>query len=71
MQKIQPPINVPTESDNDTKKGLNDYTGFSADERVLYINLGFFKYGTDDKKHAAAIVFAFILLTIIVFFVGM
>ncbi|MBQ5470338.1 MAG: hypothetical protein IIT54_07010 [Acetobacter sp.] len=31
----------------------------------MYINLGFFKYGTDDKAHAAALVFCFLLLFLI------
>ena len=46
-------------------------TGEDADHRVLFINLGFFRYGTDDKIHAAAIVLSFVLLLIIVcVFVG-
>lgn len=52
-------------ADKETKKGLADQTGLSADGRVLYINLIFFRYGTDDKAHAAALVFCFLLLFLI------
>jgi hypothetical protein len=62
---ILPPTNVSSEPDKDTQKGLDDYTGPSAPSRVLYINLGLFKYGTDDKAHAAAIVLSLLLLTLI------
>jgi len=60
--KIPPPENLSPTPDEATKTGLSDYTGGSANKRVLHINLGIFKYGTDDKSHAAALVFALILL---------
>jgi hypothetical protein len=60
--KILPPENLSPTPDEATRTGLSDYTGGSADKRVLHINFGIFKYGTDDKAHAAALVFALILL---------
>lgn len=58
-----PPLgNVPTAPDAETRKGLNDFTGDGAPNRVLHINFGFFKYGTDDKGHAAALVLSMLLL---------
>jgi len=42
-------------------------TGDSADERILFINLGIFRYGTDDKIQAAAIFLSIVLLIIIAF----
>lgn len=66
FQQIPPPANVSSQPDKATKKGLSDYTGNAADERVLHINLWFFKYGTNDKAHAAAIVFSLILLMMII-----
>lgn len=49
-----------------------DYTASTASERVLYINLWFFKYGTHDRSHGAAVLFSLILLAIFVgvIFVG-
>lgn len=64
--QIPPPNNTSTVPDNATKKGLNDYTGGEADNRVLHINLGFFKYGTSDKTHAAALVLSLLLFLTIV-----
>ena len=51
--------------DEDTKKSP-DFTADHADERVLLINLRFFKYGTNDKTHAAALAFSLALLVIII-----
>ena len=45
---------------------MNDYTGSEADNRVLHINLWFFKYGTNDKTHAAAMVLSLLLFITIV-----
>jgi hypothetical protein len=39
-------------------------TSESAENRLLFINAGFFRYGTDDKAHAAAIVLSGVLLVI-------
>ena len=62
-----PPLgNLPKEPDKETLKGLkNDFTGDGAENRVLHINLGFFKYGTDDKAHAGAMVLSMVLLVMI------
>ncbi|MFL6844714.1 MAG: hypothetical protein ACJ8ER_07525 [Allosphingosinicella sp.] len=38
-----------------------DYTATSADRRVLRINLGIIRYGTDDKTQGAAVVFSLLL----------
>jgi hypothetical protein len=62
--QILPPSNTSPRPDRATVKGLNDYTGSSADNRVLHINLGFFKYGTHDKVHAAAVILSVALLSI-------
>ena len=44
----------------------SDYTGSDAvPDRVLRINLGFFKYGTNDKTQGAAIFFSLLLLILI------
>jgi hypothetical protein len=43
-----------------------DYTGVAASHRVLNLNLGVIKYGTNDKTHAAAIVFSLLILVAIV-----
>lgn len=65
--KILPPSNTSTRPDRDTAKGITDYTGSSADNRVLHINFGFFKYGTHDKVHAAAMILSILLLIVTVF----
>lgn len=45
---------------------MNDFTGTAADNRVLHINLGIFKYGTSDRTHAAALVLSLLLFGSIV-----
>lgn len=63
---IPPLKNTSPVPDNATKKGMQDYTRLSdADGRVFYINLGFFKYGTDDKVHGAAMVFSILLFALV------
>lgn len=60
---IPQPKSAPSAPDADTRKGLSDdMTGAEARERVFYVNLGFLRYGTDDKTHAAAVIFASVLL---------
>lgn len=43
-----------------------DWTASEAPDRSFYINLGFFKYGTADKVHGAAVLFSVLLLIVIV-----
>ena len=49
--------------DKATKSGL-DMTGPAAHNRILFIDFGFFKYGTDDKTHAGSIFLSLLLLLI-------
>jgi hypothetical protein len=63
--KILPPPSGPDKPDKETQAGLRDYTAPSADNRVLFVNLGIIRYGTHDKTHAAALVFSVILLIFI------
>lgn len=57
------PLKKPRPEDISTNKDSpSDYTGENARERVIFLNLWFFKYGTDDKTHGAAMIFSFILL---------
>jgi len=42
-----------------------DYTGPSADDRVLRINLGVVRYGTNDKTQGAAVIFALLIFGVI------
>jgi hypothetical protein len=63
--KIPPPSGHLSEKpDAATRKGLRDFTGPDAENRVLYINAGFFRYGTDDKAHAASIALSMVLLLV-------
>src|SRR4051794_32788072 len=48
--------------DSDTKRAPDMTAPGSADNRVLFINLGFFKYGSNDKQHSASMILAFVLL---------
>ena len=41
-----------------------DMTGGTAPKRVLFINLGFFKYGTEDKTHAGSMFLSLVLLIV-------
>ena len=65
LPAIPPLGNVPKEPDAATRTGLADFTSPTAANRVLHINLGLLKYGTDDKAHAAAIVLSIALLVMI------
>ncbi len=62
---IPPPSHVSPVPDDATKAGLKDYTSPTAANRILHINLGFFKYGTSDQAHAAAMVLSLLLLIFI------
>ena len=64
--QIPPPSNTFSIPDSATKKGMNDFTGTVADNRVLHINLWVFKYGTSDRTHAAALVLSLLLFATIV-----
>lgn len=67
MFKIVAPKGLSPKPDEPTKKGLEaDYTGDKAAERVLLLNFWLFKYGTNDKTHAAAIVLSLLLLFLLV-----
>lgn len=68
--QIPQPENLNQKPDSDTKKGLPDFTGDGyAEHRVLFIRIkDFLKYGTNDKVHAAAIIFS-LLLFIVIFLV--
>ena len=56
-----PPPAISDSPDADT--ALNpDFTGDYAQKRVLHVNTRWFKYGTDDKAHASAMVLSALLL---------
>ncbi|MET4293710.1 hypothetical protein [Bradyrhizobium sp. LB5.2] len=63
------PVNIPAPTSNtspvpdeDTAKGF-DWTGDGrAHNRILHISTKWFRYGTDDKGHAAALVLSALLL---------
>jgi hypothetical protein len=68
LSQPPPPVNIPAPTSNtspvpdaDTAKGF-DWTGDHAENRILHINTRYFKYGTDDKGHAAALVLSALLL---------
>ena len=64
-----PPVAPPPDGDlsdvpdSATKRAL-DFTGSDAENRILFVNCGFFRYGTDDKTHAAAILLSIVLLLV-------
>lgn len=65
-QQILPPDHTSPVPDSDTRKGLPDHTGGEfAGGRVLHINLKFFKFGTDDKSQAIALILSVLLLAVI------
>lgn len=68
LKALKKPSSSTVNKDNDA-----DYTGDGeAPQRVMFLNLGFFRYGTNDKAHGAAIVLALILLALmgLVYFYG-
>ncbi len=62
LNEIKPPSNLSTTPDRATRRAQSDFTGKDARDRVLYINIWFLRYGTNDKAHAAAIVLSMVLL---------
>lgn len=60
--KIPAPTNLSPVPDKATKTGIDDYTSGSAAKRVMHLNFGLFKYGTDDQTHAAAILLSLLEL---------
>lgn len=65
-QEILPPPETPNVPDRETKLGLPDQTGKgAADGRVMHVNLGFFKFGTDDKAQAVAFILTVLMLGIL------
>jgi hypothetical protein len=57
-----PPGNLSTIPDADTAKGFDFAAGEHAGNRVLHITFPWFRYGTDDKGHAGALVLSALLL---------
>lgn len=67
-QRINPELSgTDPQSDQYSRQSMDvtDYTGKRADQRVLYINLYFLKYGTNDKVHAASLLISCFLLIVI------
>lgn len=65
--QIPPPEGASPLPDAETKLGLPDHTGMSpADGRVLRVNLGFLKFGTDDKAQAVAFILSVFMLILLV-----
>lgn len=65
--QITPPDHTSPVPDAATRAGIPDHTGGgAADGRVLHINLGFFKFGTDYKSQAIALILSVLLLVVIV-----
>lgn len=63
---IAPPVVVDQSADKFTKQAP-DYTGPSAENRILHISCPWFKYGTEDKGHAAALVLSGLILLVSLF----
>lgn len=60
--QIPPPSeNISTKPDEYTRKSP-DMTGDHAENRVLFFNCGFFRFGTDDKVYAASIILSIFIL---------
>jgi hypothetical protein len=64
-----PPVDIPAPTSNispvpdaDTAKGFDWTIDGHADNRILHISTKCFRYGTDDKGHAAALVLSALLL---------
>ena len=62
--EIVPPDTGSNEPDRYTKSAP-DFTGDSAPERIFFINLYFFRYGTKDKAHGATVLLSLLLLAVI------
>jgi peptidoglycan/LPS O-acetylase OafA/YrhL len=68
-QITEPDTGATDEPDRYTKSAP-DWTDAKAPERVFFINLGVFKYGTKDKSHGAAVLLALALLVTIILVIG-
>lgn len=70
MSKITPPDTGNGYEPDRYTSSAPDFTGDSAPERIFFINLFFFKYGTKDKAHGAAILLSLLLLFVILIVIG-
>ena len=61
---IRKPDSTPAKPDRDTLTAP-DFTSDTAASRVLYLNWRWFRYGTDDQGHAAALMLSVLLLFVI------
>ena len=62
MSKIPPPLITDGNTPDRYTAKSPDFTGPIAQNRILHIDTGIFRYGTDDKAHAAALVLSGLLL---------
>ena len=69
MPITPPDTGSSTEPDQYTKSAP-DFTGDNAPERIFFINLFFFRYGTKDKAHGAAVLLSLLLLIVILVVIG-
>lgn len=60
--EIPPPTNLSPVPDKATRAGIDDFTSGSASKRVMHLNMIFFKYGTNDQTHAAAMLLSLLEL---------
>lgn len=65
MSNTRKRLKRPPASDVVRKDSPSDYTGDNADERVLYINLYFIKFGSTDRLQGAALMLSMVLLFLI------
>jgi len=66
-----PDGNLSPSPDPETQK-FPDWTAPEAGNRILHINFRFFRYGTDDKTHAASIILsvAVLIFCVVIAIVG-
>ncbi|WP_156405386.1 hypothetical protein [Sphingomonas sp. Root710] len=69
-QQILPPEHTSPVPDDDTKLGIPDHTGpGKAGGRVLRLNLGIVKFGTDNTTQAIALLLSVLVLALIMIIV--
>jgi hypothetical protein len=61
-----PDENISSEPDKYTKKSP-DMTGEHAENRIFFFNCRVFRFGTDDKAYAGALILSVIIMTAILF----
>jgi hypothetical protein len=65
-KKMPPPKGLSDQPDKATREQLADMTGHQAEERLLFLNLRFIRFGTRDATQAGALILCLMLSVLLI-----